>query len=50
LTLHDGARAWKGFDCDSLNRLQDKGFISGPIGKAKSVVLTDEELASRSAH
>jgi Domain of unknown function (DUF6429) len=44
LTLHDGVRAWKGFDGDSMNRLYDKGFISNPIGKAKSVVLTDEGL------
>jgi Domain of unknown function (DUF6429) len=28
LTLHDGARAWKGFDWDTLNRLHAKGFIS----------------------
>ena len=42
LTLHDGARAWKGFDWDTLNRLRAKGLISDPVGKAKSVVLTDE--------
>jgi hypothetical protein len=35
---------WKGFDWDNLNRLHDKGFISDPVGKAKSVVLTDEGL------
>ena len=44
LTLHDGARAWKGFDWDTLNRLHAKGFISDPVSKAKSVVLTDEGL------
>jgi len=44
LTLHDGARAWKGFDWDTLNRLQAKGFISDPVSKAKSVILTDEGL------
>ena len=42
LTLHDGTRAWKGFDWDTLNRLHAKGLISNPVGKAKSVVLTDE--------
>jgi len=42
LTLHDGVRAWKGFDWDSLNRLHAKGLISGPVGKAKSIVLTNE--------
>jgi hypothetical protein len=44
LTLHDGARAWKGFDWDTMNRLHQKGFISNPVGKAQSVVLTDEGL------
>jgi len=44
LTLHDGCRAWKGFDWDSLDRLHQKGFIASPIGKAKSVVLTEEGL------
>jgi len=42
LTLHDGARAWKGFDWNTLNRLHTKGLICNPVGKAKSVVLTDE--------
>jgi Domain of unknown function (DUF6429) len=39
LTLHDGTRAWKGFDWDTLNRLHAKGLISDPVSKAKSVVL-----------
>jgi hypothetical protein len=45
LTLHDGFRAWKGFDWNALDRLYDKGFISDPKNKARSVVLTDEGLA-----
>jgi len=44
LTLHDGASAWKGFDWDTLNRVHAKGFISDPVSKTKSVVLTDEGL------
>ncbi|WP_298854986.1 DUF6429 family protein [uncultured Ruegeria sp.] len=44
LTLHDERRAWKGFDWDALDRLHHKGLILDPIGKAKSVVLTDEGL------
>jgi len=44
LGIHDGARAWKGFDWDAMNRLHDKGFISDPRGKAKSVVFTEEGL------
>lgn len=45
LTLHDEARAWKGFDFAVLDRLYEKGFICDPKNKAKSVVLTDEGLA-----
>jgi hypothetical protein len=37
-----GARVWKGFDWDTLNRLHNKGLISNPIGKAKSVGMTEE--------
>jgi hypothetical protein len=44
LGLHDRYRAWKGFDWEAMNRLHDKGFISDPVGKAKSVVFTDEGL------
>jgi hypothetical protein len=44
LTLHDGARAWKGIDWDALNRLHEKGLIGDPVGKQKSVVFTDEGL------
>jgi hypothetical protein len=42
LGLHDGTRVWKTFDWDAMNRLHAKGFISDPVGKAKSVVLTEE--------
>jgi hypothetical protein len=45
LTLHDGGRAWKGHDWDVLDRLYRKGMIDNPVGKAKSVVLTDEGLS-----
>jgi len=45
LGVHDGARAWKGFDWDAMNRLHEKGFITDPRGKAKSVVFTEEGLA-----
>ena len=44
LVLHDGNRAWKGFDWSALDRLHEKGLISNPAGKAKSVVLTDDGL------
>jgi DNA-binding PadR family transcriptional regulator len=42
LGLHDGSRVWKTFDWDAMNRLHDKGMISDPVDKAKSVVLTEE--------
>jgi hypothetical protein len=42
LTLHDGNRAWKGFDWDALDRLHSKGLIENPANKAKSVVFTEE--------
>jgi hypothetical protein len=45
LTLHDENRAWKSFDWDAMNRLHEKGFIFDPVGKAKSVALTEEGLA-----
>ena len=40
-----GQRAWKGHDWDALDRLHQKGLISDPKGKAKSVVFTEEGLA-----
>lgn len=49
LTLHDGDRAWKGFDWDKLARLHAKGLIGDPVGKSKSVVLTPEGLARSEA-
>jgi hypothetical protein len=45
LTLHEGNRAWKALDWDMMNRLHQKGFISNPVSKAKSVVFTVEGLA-----
>ena len=41
LGIHDGSRAWKGFDWDSLDRLHEKELISNPRDKAKSVVFTE---------
>lgn len=44
LGLHDERRVWKGHDWDALDRLHQKGYISNPVSKAKSVILTDEGL------
>lgn len=44
LVIHDkspfGARAWKGFDWETMNRLYEKGLIDNPRGKTKSVVMS----------
>lgn len=40
---HQGViRAWKGFNWDAMDRLYEKGYISDPKGKAKSVIVTEE--------
>ena len=39
---HGIVRAWKSHDWDALDRLHEKGLISDPKTKAKSVVLSDE--------
>ena len=44
LGLHDGARAWKGFDWETMHRLHEKGFIADPRGQARSVVFTEAGL------
>ena len=35
-------RAWKGFDWETMDRLHQKGYISDPRSKAKSVALMPE--------
>ena len=48
LTLHDDgghlsmSRAWKSFDWDAMGRLHAKDLILDPVGKAKSVILTEK--------
>ncbi len=37
-----GCRAWKGLDWGAMNRLHEKGYISNPKTKAKSVILSEE--------
>lgn len=38
-------RAWKGHEWGALERLHAQGFIGNPVGKAKSVVLSEEGAA-----
>lgn len=48
LTVHErtgfGARAWKEFDWDTLNRLHAKGLNGDPRSKARSVTLSPEAV------
>lgn len=44
LGLHDGVRAWKGFDWEAMNRLHEQGCITDPKSRSKSVVFTEEGL------
>jgi hypothetical protein len=37
-----GTRAWKGMAWEVMDRLFEKGYISDPKGKAKSVMLSEE--------
>ena len=42
LGRHEGYRVWKGFDWAAMNRLHEKGYITDPVSKAHSVLLTEE--------
>ncbi len=42
LGLHDHDRVWKSCDWGAMDRLHKKGFITDPVGKTKSVLLTAE--------
>ncbi len=39
---HGFVRAWKSHDWDTLDRLFEKGLISDPKSKSKSVVLSED--------
>ena len=44
-----GARAWKSFEGEAMNRLHRKGLISDPVSKARSVMLTETGLRRAAA-
>ena len=44
LGCHEGARTWKSFDWAAMERLHAKGLISDPVGRAKSVLFSQEGL------
>jgi hypothetical protein len=37
-----GARAWRGFDTETMNRLFEKGWIDDPKSKRMSLHVTEE--------
>ncbi len=45
-------RAWKSLNWDAMDRLFQKGLIFDPVGKAKSVMMTEEgeALAEQLVH
>lgn len=49
LGLHDGRRAWNGFDWGATDRLYAKGLLDNPRNRNKSVVFTDEGLVAAEA-
>jgi Domain of unknown function (DUF6429) len=44
LGRHEGSRTWKAFDWEVMGRLHQNGYITDPVGKAKSVLFTEEGL------
>jgi hypothetical protein len=42
LTVEGDRRAWKSHDWNALDRLHERGYVSNPKSKAKSVLLTEE--------
>jgi len=51
ITKESEWRAWKGIEWEVLNRLHEKGLISNPKTKAKSIYFSDKgfELANELA-
>ena len=45
----DGARTWKSFDWDAMDRLYRKDLITNPASKARSVVLTESGVQKAEA-
>lgn len=42
LNLSTTGTAWKGFDWTVMERLHERGLISDPVGKARSVQMTPD--------
>ncbi len=39
-----GDRAWKGLDVEAMTRLHERGFISDPLARSRSIVFTLDGL------
>ena len=48
LGLHDGARAWKGFDWEAMNRLHEQGYIMEGYAMVKDGKIIDFALTALS--
>ncbi|MBB3231300.1 DUF6429 family protein [Halomonas stenophila] len=44
LNLHEGQRAWKSLNWAAMERLHEKGLISDPVGRARSVAFSEAGL------
>lgn len=42
---HNQKRCWKSFDWSAMDRLHDKGYISDPKSKSRSVALIEQGVA-----
>ena len=45
----EGARTWKSFDWEAMDRLHRKSLIPNPVSKARSVVFTEDGLREAEA-
>lgn len=43
LGRHDGYRTWKAFDWEAMVRLHANGYITDPVGNAKSELFTEDD-------
>ena len=41
----DDGHVWKGHDFEVMNRLHERGFISNPVNRNKSVYLTESGIS-----
>ena len=42
--IFDTNSSWKGYDFEVMNRLHEAGYLFNPVGKQKSVQLTEDGM------